>query len=569
MRQWGLYLAALALQGAESGYVDPAACGKCHAKIAGTYTETGMGRSFSSIASARKLEDWDRSNSYYHAASNRHYRMFRADGKYFLSRRQMDPKEGVVNVVEKEIAYAVGSGNHSRSYLARGAGGKLMELPISWYSEKGGYWAMSPGYDRPDHSDFRREVSDTCLFCHNGYPSSANGGLAQGIDCQRCHGPGQAHVANTGGIVNPRKLSFDRQMDVCLQCHLETASQEIPNFIRRYDRTPFSYRPGERLGDFAFFFDKQPNENFEVNHSAYGLRQSLCFLRSKGALTCTTCHNPHHIPRDETAKAHYAEVCRTCHSTRHAAEATNCTGCHMPKRRTTDAVHVVMTDHRIVRRLPPGDLLAPIPEKHERYTGEIAPYYPAGSHTSENRLYLALAQVKDFTNVTLGIPLLEKAISETGHAEAEFYFHLGQAYWSAGRLDDAIRVYRQAVERKPGYESALSALGDSLLRRGDVDGAIALLEPASKKFPRSPGILNALAVAYGQKKRMGDAYSVLSQAIEADSGIPLSWLNFGVCLEQKGEWSRAESSYRNAIRLQPDFDRAARYLKKLQQAIVE
>ena len=33
---------------------------------------------------------------------------------------------------------------------------------------------------------------------------------------------------------------------------------------------------------------------------------------------------------------------------RHTASA-DCIGCHMPKRRTDDAVHVVMTDHWIQR----------------------------------------------------------------------------------------------------------------------------------------------------------------------------------------------------------------------------
>ena len=36
----------------------------------------------------------------------------------------------------------------------------------------------------------------------------------------------------------------------------------------------------------------------------------------------------------------------------------NCLDCHMPKRRTDDAVHVIMTDHYIQRCRPARDLLA-------------------------------------------------------------------------------------------------------------------------------------------------------------------------------------------------------------------
>ena len=43
-----------------------------------------------------------------------------------------------------------GSGNHSQTFLHLDPRGRLIELPLSWYSGRGGYWAMSPGYDRPD-----------------------------------------------------------------------------------------------------------------------------------------------------------------------------------------------------------------------------------------------------------------------------------------------------------------------------------------------------------------------------------------------------------------------------------
>ena len=48
--------------------------------------------------------------------------------------------------------------------------GRLVQLPVSWYAERGGYWAMSPGYDRPAHLDFRRVIDAGCMSCHNGYP---------------------------------------------------------------------------------------------------------------------------------------------------------------------------------------------------------------------------------------------------------------------------------------------------------------------------------------------------------------------------------------------------------------
>ena len=44
-------------------------------------------------------------------------------------------------------------------------------------------------------------------------------------------------------------------MEVCMACHLETTSFPLPNAIQRYERGPFSYRPGEPLGAFILNFD--------------------------------------------------------------------------------------------------------------------------------------------------------------------------------------------------------------------------------------------------------------------------------------------------------------------------
>ena len=108
------------------------------------------------------------------------------------------------NIIEKQVDYVLGSGNHARAFLSRTKQNTLVELPLAWYSEKGGSWAMNPAYDRPDHPGFRRAITDQCMFCHNGIPAinSREAGeqatfpaeLPLGIDCQRCHGPGNAHV---------------------------------------------------------------------------------------------------------------------------------------------------------------------------------------------------------------------------------------------------------------------------------------------------------------------------------------------------------------------------------------
>ena len=230
----------------------------CHSQIYESYRRTSMGRSLFAPAPANTVEDYKDKHTFYHAASDTHYSMIVRDGVYYQRRWQTGFDGSDTNIEEMKIDYVIGAGDHARSYLHRTDLGTLIELPLGWYSERGGYWAMSPGFDS-HHPQTRRRVSYECMFCHNGYPQNPtpnqarstepvfSGELPQGIDCQRCHGPGELHVrtAQTPGakpadistaIVNPARLNPKLQLEACMQCHLEPTSGRIPSLIRRFNR---------------------------------------------------------------------------------------------------------------------------------------------------------------------------------------------------------------------------------------------------------------------------------------------------------------------------------------------
>ena len=391
----GIALAAIAVAAfvctgvvAQAQPPDSHVCASCHADVWKTYRLTGMARAFYRPAPENTIEDYTNKNTYYHKASDTYFVMVRRGDEYFQQQYQIGFDGKRTNFVEKQVDYILGSGNHVRAYLNRTAGNTLALMPLAWYSENGGHWGMNPGYDRPDHQGFRRVVSYKCMFCHNAYPEVPAGhsgarsapvyaSVPEGIDCQRCHGNGERHVALArspgvtredvrAAIVNPARLAPERQMEVCMQCHLETTSSPLPNSIVRYERGPFSYQPGEPLADFMLQFDhasgKGYDDKFEITGAAYRLRKSECFQKSDGALKCTTCHDPHDVSGGGEAARRYTQACRQCHatdfdrlvSTGKHTQSADCVGCHMPKRRTDDVVHVAMTDHYIQRRKPGG-----------------------------------------------------------------------------------------------------------------------------------------------------------------------------------------------------------------------
>ena len=155
-----------------------------------------------------------------------------------------------------------------------------------------------------------------------------------------------------------------------------------------------------------------------------------------------------------------------------AAGAT-CIDCHMPKRRTEDAVHVVMTDHYIQRQRPSGDLLAERTEAdsltHGDYRGEVALYYPPKlPSTPENDLYLAVAQVQQGSNLTAGIRQLQQAIEQHRPQRAEFYHELARAHGAAGDHDAAIRWSEEALARDGAFVPALKQLATAAIAKGEL-----------------------------------------------------------------------------------------------------
>jgi predicted CXXCH cytochrome family protein len=561
-----------------------------------------MGRSFYRPARDNTIEDYTRNNTYYHQASNQYFRMYQHDDRYFARRHQIGPDGQETNVVEKEIHYILGSGNHSRTYLHKTPNGQLVELPLAWYSENGGMWAMNPGYDRPDHMDFRRKIDKECFSCHNAYAASESdsdtpelflpGTVPEGIDCQRCHGPGAAHVrsARKGetitivrkAIVNPARLSRERQLELCFRCHLKSTNRPLPYAVRRFDQGYF-YRPGGPLENYVLHFDRAPafgfDDRFEIAHSAYRLLKSACFSKSNGALLCTSCHNPHQVLRGPEAVQHYVQVCLSCHQGRldglvaagKHMQLHDCLGCHMPKRRTDDVVHAVMTDHYIQRNKPARDLLAPVPEAQETektaYKGEVVLLYPPRLvHNGRDQLYLAVAQVAEGANLKAGIPQLQKAIDVYRPREAEFYFFLADAYRQTGRDDRATAYYEEALRRRPDFLPARLNYATVLIKMGRRSAAARALEIAVKVAPKDPAVLNKLAETYRDLGKTDQAIASLQRALNHDPDFAEAFVNLGDVRFGKGDLKAAVEALTNAIRLRPGSATAHNNLANVLQA---
>jgi tetratricopeptide (TPR) repeat protein len=541
-------------------YVGVEACRSCHLDIAGKYQRLGMARSFNRIENAPMIEDWETNNRYYHAPSRQYFEMVRRDGRFFQKRYQIDG--GQRNAFEQEIHFVLGSGNKERDYLHLSPAGKLTQLPVVWYSEEKA-WGMAPGYDRPDHQGFLRGIDNRCMFCHNAYPQIAEAwtryeasrsrftaDLPSGIDCERCHGPGGSHVKSPAreNIVQPARLSRALQLDICMQCHLETSSALDSDAVVRTGRGVFSYRAGESLLDYAAYFDYPDGSGYEADfnivHQAYRLRKSACFKNSE--MTCTTCHDPHGVPENKTR--FYNNRCQTCHQS-HPGPGNNgdCVSCHMPQRKTQDVIHVSMTDHYIQRVFTPA---APpqAERKGEEYRGPLSFYFPE----QRNDLDLGLALIRG-PDIRRGIQLLEKESADT----VEKMYNLAVGYQSLGQLDRAIENYRRALRLDPGYSEAFYNLGSALMSKGAFSDAIEVFDSLLARDPDFADAYVARAASRLQAAReltpdvLERARQDNLKAVRLEPLHVVGLNNLGLLALQQRRLPEAQSYFRQVLAIQP------------------
>jgi Flp pilus assembly protein TadD len=454
---------------------------------------------------------------------------------------------------------------------------------------------MAPGFDRPDHSGINRQVTRKCMFCHNAYPQvpiASDQGLAQafpaalpsGIGCQRCHGPGGRHVelalrgetssgSVAAAIVNPARLTPERRNDVCYQCHLQPAV--VLPLQRRFGRGDYSYRPGEPLAEYLPQLDVVEEglareDRFEINHHPYRLEQSRCFVASGGALSCLTCHDPHRRVAEEDRAAHYRERCLSCHGDDalepiHVAnaelegggwEAADCTACHMPPRRPSDVVAVVMTDHRIQGR---GGGAAWLETRPEREPGVILDLRflhpeqtPPGAEGELHRVSSAVAMGADLGAVEHLAGIVERL--RPPHPGA--YRQLVEGLLANQRESQALHFLEQASTLAPGDSDLRELRALALARSGEVAAAVLILErlvEAGGARPEAHYNLGLLLVAMDREVA---AIEQLRSAVELRPNFAAAWQSLGNVYRRLERTELAEEAYRRALIAEPSFPEA-------------
>jgi Cytochrome c554 and c-prime len=443
-----------------AGYVGNEACAGCHAVIYQSYARTPMARA--SGAAKNNLIPAD----FLHAKSGVHYQIYSQSGTIWLSFER--PGDPAVRS-KRQLLYYIGSGHRGLSYLFS-RDGFLFESPVNWYANEH-RWDMAPGYQDIREIPLNLPAVPSCLRCHvsgmrapikgteNLYPMPVF--VHSGITCERCHGPGEAHV-HGGSIVNPAKLSPERRDEVCMQCHLEGKVA-----IERPGRHVYEFQPGESLSDYIrnYVVEGDRGPGLGGVSQVEALAQSICKKKSGDAMSCTSCHDSHYEPTAADRVAYYRGKCLACHGTHfgalHQPHRHDCTSCHMPASASTDVAHTQVTDHRIFRR-PPLAAQTSESDKASPAALRLVPF-PDSPQAEQDERDLALAwESLAASGVKAAEPqaeaLLRSAVSDFPK-DAEILTALGYIDRKHGLLDQARELYEQALTVDPDSIDAAGNLG--------------------------------------------------------------------------------------------------------------
>ncbi|MFN0021674.1 MAG: CDC27 family protein [Pirellulaceae bacterium] len=536
-------------------YVGSQACIACHEQEHATFQHTGMAQSMATVDVTREPPD----GVFEHRPSKARYEVVRKDSQMWHRELLLTSGQEEVLLQEYPVKYVTGSGRHSLTYVVEDDG-FLMESPITWYASKKA-WGMSPGYDRPNHSSFEREVGETCLACHAGQIKAEGKSLHRmqiteaAIGCEQCHGPGELHVQRREAskkqpekatpteddtIVNPSRLTRELSEAVCQQCHLRAAAA-----VYSKGKTPFDFRPGLPLAEIVQHYERDtPNPLMSVVGHVEQMHQSKCYAQTK-TFSCLTCHGPHGEPaQGEALTQHYIQVCTSCHEPKACRVAperrekespqNNCVTCHMPQT-PTDIPHLAFTHHRV----------------------GIHGAAPAADQATSPSVEAALRPVLDLSMLSdeerkrsLGLANLEVSIQEEGASRRAQYqrqgFSLLTDFRSGGGIDgpvDACLARLRSAQGMSGAEQyARSALSDPQLTGQDLCNALFLT--AESQF---------------QQRRYGQAIQTIEQ-LNKLRRHSMQWLLMAQCHRELGNQAEAEQALLQAVHINPRLTKIHRQL---------
>ncbi len=451
-----------------------------------------------------------------------------------------------------EVAFVFGSGSRRLSPISIEKGKSMRELRLA-YTTGFDSWIVAPDAEwDPDPLGTPKTTEETqsCLSCHatllvwNEDRLDVQASVL-GVHCERCHGPGSAHIQavldseSDPKIWNPGLLPAWEQVVFCGQCHRQPTDVELDEILNH-------------------------DQSLARRHGT-SVMVSKCFWKSppESTISCIQCHDPHRNVNPEVDP--YQKTCLRCHDSpaeehryENVTSSSNCIPCHM-RTEQQGFQGVKYTDHWI--RIP--SKRAPLePQEEDDYLRYLEASYREAVE-EEGRgpqrkaaLLIGLGEVlyrlEDYEEafswlrrglafsprVTSPVPIprilrpqakAAEMLRESGKVDeaiqvleriatdyplfAPAHVQLGQLHESQGSLDEAVSRYRRAVEVQPELAFAHVRLGARLISSGELGEAMEHLQKALAIDPSDVEAHELLAKAWRWSARPHEALEHYREAL--------------------------------------------------------
>ncbi len=551
-------------------YVGMQTCRSCHQNIYETYIHTGMGKSFDHATMTKSSAKFDKHAIVYDPDSDFYYKPFWQDSVLYIKEFRLENGDTTHSRTER-ISYVIGSGQHTNSHLIN-ENGYVTQAPITFYTQDG-KWDMAPGFEGGANSRFSRIIATECMTCHNHLPDHVAGSenkytaVPRGIECERCHGPGEVHVREKlagniidtskyvdYSIVNPVNLPVELEIDICQRCHLQGTA------VLNEGKDFFDFRPGMKLNEVMnVFLPRYTNshDKFIMASQADRMRLSKCF--TVGKMSCTTCHNPHHSIEATTTDT-YNNACKNCHTktdrelcsapkAERIAKQDNCVDCHMPKSGSIDIPHVRITDHAVG---------VPVAEAEQN---DIARFIGLECLTNDNPSDLDMARgyIALYEKFVPEQQMLDSAgyyLSQSDLSISEKMTTLVHYHFTRENYTDIIAYAKNTTPNDLSDGWTAYRIGEAFSKLGNVDKSLNFYKKAVELRPLNLDFNNKLGTAYLQKQDIPNARKIFEFILSENKKQPVAWNNLGYIFLLEGKAEQANKNFDKALALDPDYELA-------------
>lgn len=603
-------------------YIGMDQCKQCHSENHKTFLHTGMGSSFGEANKAKSSSVFNKHSILYDKDLNLYYQpLWKGDKLILKEFRLSENKKDTLYIRNQKIDYIVGSGQHTNSHMVN-ANGYVTQAPFTYYTQDG-HLDFPPGFEDGHNTRFSRKIGLECMSCHNGLPEFELGSenkynkVPMGIDCERCHGPGELHLQQFQNgqrtdtskfidytIVNPGKLSPELQFDLCSRCHLQG------NMVLKNGKNFYDFKPGMALTEVIDVFLPKytdSDDQFIMASHVDRLKMSSCFNQAEG-MTCITCHNPH-ISVKETKTTHFDQICKSCHQNQEQKRCTEdlskqkeetCVGCHMPKTGSSDIPHVRITDHKIAVQKKKTS-------NHSKQTHEFLNLYCVNNENPDT-LTLIKAYLQQYERFEVLDVLLVKAesllvtlpfsldvfeqyvhlhfLKHQGHQSlslinnlpvhwmnqlkpsfdnkhAWMLYRLAKAYTYSNDIVHAKKMYDKAIELAPYHLDIRLSYGKDLLSWQNVIEAQNQLSFIVKENPNFELAYTPLAYSYALQRNFIEAQKYYHRGMALNPNDFHAQSNLAGIFVMSGRVEEAKTILKGVLNENPNFELAKQMMSQL------